>query len=107
MNPKQKGSVRVQPFTYDSFDASTPSEFSVMGLGSPNHLSHRIAQRIEKPRGALPKLPLFGQNADRKACKYDQEHNGSGGGKLVVTPLHKDSKHQDHAQDRQQNEYPD
>jgi hypothetical protein len=39
-----------------------------------------------------------------KPANMNQEHNGGGGGKFVVTLLHKDSKHQDHAQDRQQNE---
>jgi hypothetical protein len=39
-----------------------------------------------------------------KPANMNQEHNGGGSGKFVVTLLHKDSKHQDHAQDRQQNE---
>ena len=52
-----------------------------------------------KNAGAM-EVPLFGQCTEREACKYDQKHNGGGGGKFVVTLLHKDSKHKDHAQDR-------
>jgi hypothetical protein len=59
---------------------------------------------IDQLNCILPEPPLFGQDADRKACKYEQEHNRGGGGKFVVTLLQKDSKHQDHAQNRQQNE---
>ena len=62
------------------------------------------SQRIESFFEALPESPLFGQDADGKAGKYGQEHNDGGGGKLVGTFLDKDGKHQDHAQDRQQDE---
>jgi hypothetical protein len=43
-------------------------------------------------------MPLFVEDADRKACKYGQEYNDGGGGKLVGALLDKDSKHQDRQQ---------
>jgi hypothetical protein len=47
---------------------------------------------------------LFGQDAHGEACNDHREHNGGSDGKFVVTLLQKDSKHNDHAQNRQQNE---
>jgi hypothetical protein len=55
---------------------------------------------VAYPRGS----GLFGQAAGGKAGKYDQEHKGGGAGKFVVTLPDKHSKHQEHAQDWQQNE---
>jgi hypothetical protein len=75
-------------------------------LGSTMILVHNSAQNRLTTTALDEKIrrpPLFGQDADGEACNDHQEHNG-GGGKLVVVLLHKDSKHNDHAQNRQQNE---
>ena len=61
------------------------------------HDSRRYNSEPSRSR-YLERMPIA------KPANMNQEHNGGGGGKFVVTLLHKDSKHQDHAQDRQQNE---
>jgi hypothetical protein len=59
---------------------------------------------VPRWRQTDPESSLFGQNADSKACKYDQKNDGGGGSKFVITLLRKEDKRQDDAQDRQQNE---
>lgn len=86
-----------------------PAEYSL--AGNRRYLLQQVVhyhswkcyntQRIEM---LFRSLPLFVQHADRKPCKYGQEYNDGGGGKLIGALLDKNSKHQDHAQDRQQNE---
>jgi hypothetical protein len=78
------------------------SRLACNGFRVTRQFSKRSASR--KISGVVPEPPLFGQDANSEACKYDKKHNGGGGGKFVITLFYKDNKHKDHTQDRQQNE---